>query len=147
MTDPHGIGGLDQPLDTQDDALPSGRWVGFYTHSGSQVRHRMDLDLTFKNGRVMGDGGDDIGPFRISGVTHQDRSVTWTKTYIGRHQVWYSGYAELKGIWGTWQIGRNDTGGFRIWPAASGLGDGLVIEEEIPSETDFVEAAPAVVQR
>jgi hypothetical protein len=123
----------------QVETPPSGRWVGYYTHAGSQVRHRMDLDLAFAQGRIRGDGGDDIGPFLISGVIHPDRKATWTKTYPGSHDVRYQGFVELGGIWGTWSISPYSTGGFRIWPGRLGIGDSLITEEEQPLEVDPVE--------
>lgn len=103
----------------------------------------MDLDLAFTEGRVRGDGGDDVGPFRISGVVHPDRKANWTKTYPGSHDVQYQGYVELGGIWGTWAIRHDSTGGFRIWPGRLGTGDGLTTEEEIPMEAEPMEM-PAV---
>ena len=34
-----------------DELFPSGPWTGFYNYTGPEDRHRMDLHLTFANGR------------------------------------------------------------------------------------------------
>jgi len=85
--------------------FPSGPWVGFYTYSGAHDKHRMDLGLDFANGRVSGEGNDDVGAFVISGRFDSAKGeCDWTKTYIGAHDVFYRGFREGKGIWGTWEI-------------------------------------------
>src|SRR4029077_13673773 len=52
-----------------DDLYPSGPWIGFYLYKflGSPRRYRMDLHLTFSQGRMAGEGNDNIGPFIING--------------------------------------------------------------------------------
>jgi len=77
----------------------------------------MELDLTFADGRMTGRGRDDVGEFTIRG--HYDvtnRECHWTKSYVGAHEVYYRGFREGKGIWGTWEITVFDHGGFHIWP-------------------------------
>jgi hypothetical protein len=128
----------------EHDALPSGRWVGFYAYRHNQARHRMELVLTITPDRITGAGGDDVGLFLISGRVHEDRRVNWVKTYPGSHDVLYSGFADHNGIWGTWEIGDYMTGGFRIWPAAWGLKESLTLEEETPAEWDANDPVPAV---
>jgi hypothetical protein len=77
----------------------------------------MDLRLTFHQGVLSGDGHDRIGAFLIRGkYTVDDGKCWWTKSYIGRHDVFYQGYNEGKGIWGLWDIPPNYRGGFHIWP-------------------------------
>ncbi len=103
-----------------DTTFPSGPWLGYYTYGEARDRHRMDLDLRFRDGLVDGAGIDDIAPFRIRG--HYDRDtlvVTWHKTYAS-HDVWYRGFREGRGIWGTWEIGSHSRGGFMIWPKGIG---------------------------
>jgi hypothetical protein len=100
-----------------DRNFSSGRWVGFYNYSRPADRHRMDLFLSFEHGRIQGDGNDDVGAFRISGGYDLDsRECHWTKHYLGAHDVFYKGFGEGKGIWGTWDIGHGNHGGFHIWP-------------------------------
>ncbi len=99
-----------------DELFPSGPWIGFYNYSPAD-KHWMELDLTFANGRLTGTGIDDVGKFTING--RYDTSTLecwWTKTYPGSHDVFYSGFREGKGIWGTWEITAFHHGGFHIWP-------------------------------
>src|SRR5216683_6846061 len=77
----------------------------------------MDLSLAFRNGRMTGDGGDDVGRFTIKGrYDSSSRECFWMKTYPGSHVVFYWGYREGKGIWGRWEIAMDCHGGFHIWP-------------------------------
>ena len=77
----------------------------------------MDLHLDFVNGRMTGDGTDNIGLFLIKGSYQTaSRECEWTKTYPGSHLVFYRGYREGNGIWGTWEIPPFGRGGFHIWP-------------------------------
>jgi hypothetical protein len=106
-----------------DSLFPSGPWTGFYNYRPGH-RHRMDLQLTFANGNMTGDGVDDVGRFLING--HYDSTSCecyWTKTYLGAHDVFYRGFREGKGIWGTWEIRIQDHGGFHIWPRQAGEGE------------------------
>ncbi len=104
-----------------DETFPSGPWVGFYTYGGELDKHRMDLALTFANGTISGEGNDDIGPFVIRGrYDFKTRECYWTKTYVGAHDVYYRGFREGKGIWGTWEIFADTHGGFHIWPRSQG---------------------------
>ncbi len=115
-----------------DELFPSGPWVGFYNY-GPGERHRMQLHLTFAGGSMTGDGADDIGRFCIRGrYDSAKRECYWTKTYLGAHDVFYRGFREGKGIWGTWEIGMLDHGGFQIWPRGSG-------EEVEQAESDSAE--------
>ena len=105
-----------------DDLFPSGPWVGFYNY-GPGDKHRMELGLTFRNGNMTGDGTDDIGAFAIRGrYDSTNLECYWTKSYLGAHDVFYRGFREGKGIWGTWEIGIFDHGGFHIWPRNAGEG-------------------------
>ncbi|HLW68163.1 MAG TPA: hypothetical protein VKS79_22795 [Gemmataceae bacterium] len=114
------------PLET-DPRFPSGPWTGFFLmpHTGSQ-RHKTDLQLTFASGTMRGTGRDLVGLFTIDGrYDVADGKCIWTKRYLGKHDVYYTGYNEGKGIWGTWDI-PNHLGipwksGFHIWP--EGMGD------------------------
>lgn len=123
--------------------FPSGPWIGFYVYGHArQERHRMDLSLTFANGIMSGEGTDDIGPFVIRGrYDAASKECHWTKTYVGAHDVFYEGVREGRGIWGTWQIGEHDRGGFCIWPLGSGTGDSEAEErkQELPLEAAAVE--------
>lgn len=117
--------------------FPSGPWTGFYSyHPGD--RHRMELRLTFTNGALTGDGTDDVGPFVFKG--RYDAAALecyWTKTYLGAHDVFYRGFREGKGIWGTWEISLHFHGGFHIWPRRTGEGEA---ESESAEQSAPVEA-------
>jgi|SRR6185295_10996499 hypothetical protein len=106
-----------------DSVFPSGPWVGFYNYRPGD-RHRMNLSLRFANGVVNGDGDDDVGPFLLRGrYDVQSHECYWTKTYLGSHDVFYRGFREGKGIWGTWEIHSDCHGGFHIWPRSAAEGE------------------------
>jgi hypothetical protein len=116
-----------------DELYPSGPWVGFYNYQPGE-RHQMQLHLTFANGKISGDGNDDIGRFLIKGrYDSQSAESYWTKSYLGSHDVFYRGFREGKGIWGTWEIGILNHGGFHIWPKQAGDSEAS-IESEIAAE-------------
>ena len=84
----------------------------------------MDLHLSFTNGRISGEGNDNVGAFVVKGeYCAQSAECHWTKTYPGAHDVFYRGFREGKGIWGTWEIRNDNRGGFHIWPKDSGEGE------------------------
>ena len=104
----------------EEPLFPSGPWTGFYNY-GPGDRHHMDLHLTFAAGRLSGDGTDDIARFLIRGrYDASNGECYWTKSYVGRHDVFYRGFREGKGIWGTWEITIQFHGGFHIWPCRAG---------------------------
>jgi hypothetical protein len=106
-----------------EELFTSGPWLGFYNYRPGD-KHRMDLQLTFHAGAITGDGNDDLGAFTIKGrYDAQSRECHWTKTYLGAHDVFYRGFREGKGIWGTWEIGPVAHGGFHIWPRGAGEGE------------------------
>src|SRR5262245_65854125 len=117
--------------------FPSGPWAGFYQYASPKDKHRMDLQLTFANGTLAGTGDDDIGSF-LSKVHYNAKELEcyWTKSYVGGHDVFYRGFREGKGIWGTWEIGLHGRGGFHIWPRRTGEGDAFeeTAKERIPLE-------------
>jgi hypothetical protein len=124
--DPHQA--PEDPVET-DERFPSGPWKGFYQQFG---KHQMDLDLTFRQGRILGHGRDGVGRFLIrGGYDVQSGKCSFSKRYLGAHDVSYQGYNEGKGIWGVWDLIRyGDRGGFHIWPAAWGDMSVERLEEE-----------------
>jgi hypothetical protein len=120
-----------------DSLFPSGPWTGFYTQGPARARHRMWLSLSFVEGRLTGHGDDDIGRFCLTGrYDAASLECHWTKTYLGAHDVFYRGFREGKGIWGTWEIRAFDRGGFHIWPWSGGSGaeESLSAGEPAPAE-------------
>jgi hypothetical protein len=123
-----------------ESLFPSGPWTGFYKYSRDSAKHRMDLQLTFANGTMSGDGLDDIGRFRIKGrYDAQELECYWTKTYVGAHEVYYRGFREGQGIWGAWEIGLRGHGGFHIWPKASGEGEDRAESRQEPVPPQAIE--------
>lgn len=116
------------------EIYPSGAWRGFYSY-GQGDRHHMQLDLLFSGGILAGDGLDDVGSFIVhGGYDPLTGTCRWTKTYIGSHDVAYSGARHGDGIAGTWQLGER-RGTFRIWPAkhsdASGADESVELLEPV----------------
>jgi hypothetical protein len=121
-----------------ESLFPSGPWTGFYNYRPGD-RHRMELHLTFANGSLNGDGADDVGSFLIKGRYDAGTcECHWTKSYIGAHDVFYRGFREGKGIWGTWEIGSFSRGGFHIWPRRVGEGERQAESAEQAEPVDAV---------
>src|SRR5438105_9179756 len=105
-----------------DPRFPSGPWTGFFLQPSVPGRHWMDLHLTFAHGAMTGEGRDWVGKFIVRGqYKTEDGKCHWHKRYVGKHDVFYQGFNEGKGIWGTWEIPPSDLsshqrGGFHIWP-------------------------------
>ncbi len=123
-----------------DPRFPSGPWIGFFLQPIIPGRHLMELHLTFLQGTLSGEGRDWVGSFVIRGRYHlADGKCHWTKKYLGKHDVFYQGFNEGKGIWGTWEIpaaqngGQVWRGGFHIWPES--LGDPT--RPELSEEADL----------
>jgi hypothetical protein len=122
-----------EPTDLESDPrFPSGPWTGFFLQKQLPGRHHMELHLTFRQGTLTGEGRDWVGPFLVRGrYDLADGKCYWTKRYLGKHDVFYEGYNEGKGIWGRWEIPPYWKGGFHIWP--EGMSD--------PSQPTLSEAA------
>ena len=109
------------PLET-DPRFPSGPWTGFFLQPSVPGRHWMDLHLSFMQGAMTGEGRDWVGKFIVRGKYKiEDGKCHWHKRYVGKHDVFYQGFNEGKGIWGTWEIAGEPGsaalhGGFHIWP-------------------------------
>ena len=134
-----------------DPRFPSGPWVGFFVQKHPpKGRHPMELGLTFRAGVLQGEGRDWVGPFLVTGrYDLADGRCHWTKRYLGRHDVFYNGFNEGKGIWGVWEIpghgfGLDLRGGFHIWP--EGMSDPsephLAAAAEIEQVVEAEEAVP-----
>lgn len=138
-----------EDIDVEEDPrYPSGPWTGYYNYAfdAAAARYRQDLMLTFRAGRLTGEGLDSVGPFLIRGrYDKEEGRVWWTKTYPGSHDVSYSGYREGKGIWGTWAIGTAARGGFMIWP--KGLGEEATLDAEADAEIEVRANAMAPLPR
>jgi hypothetical protein len=106
----------------------------------------MDLHLDFADGRMTGDGNDNVGSFLISGGYDKgSRECWWTKTYPGSHNVSYCGHRDGNGIWGRWEIPPWNRGGFHIWPRVSGGGDNAIRDVEADPPRQRKSAVPEVI--
>ena len=108
----------------------------------------MKLQLSFSEDKLAGDGTDCIGEFTLKGRYETDSGKVWIhKTYIERHDVIYTGFAEVadKGIWGTWEIRQDFRGGWHIWPKGvpDPTGSTLKAEADVPIQR---EAATVLVE-
>ena len=122
-----------------DPRFPSGPWTGFFLQPLLPGRHWMELQLTFRDGNMAGAGRDWVGSFTIRGRYETGNGECyWTKKYTGRHDVYYRGYNEGKGIWGVWEIAFDSKGGFHIWPKgmADPSGAHLAEEADAPASVD-----------
>src|SRR5437588_5766992 len=122
-----------------DSRFPSGPWTGFFLQPLLPGRHRMELRLTFRQGGMTGEGRDWVGKFVVRGrYDLADGKCYFTKRYLGKHDVFYKGFNEGKGIWGVWEIPATEftarqTGGFYIWP--EGMADPT--SRELHEEADI----------
>jgi len=129
-----------------DARFPSGPWRGFFVQPLLPGRHWMDLQLTFREGTIRGEGLDWVGRFVVVGrYDLGDGKCWWTKRYVGKHDVAYQGYNEGRGIWGLWEIPPDFRGGFHIWPKAMGDAGGDRLFEELDEPVRVVSAEPARV--
>jgi hypothetical protein len=120
-----------------DSDFPSGPWTGYFTYACVPGKWRTDVRFTFERGRITGEGNDSVGPFVISGgYDTAAKECYWTKTYVAAHDVFYKGFREGKGIWGTWEIRDISRGGFQLWPLGSDAGseEAEAEEEQLPAE-------------
>lgn len=121
-----------------EDDFSSGPWTGFYTYA-TGGRGRMRLGLSFRSGAVSGTGSDPVGDFSIRGrYDPESDEVHWTKSYAGAHDVFYRGFRDARGIWGTWEIGPGWTGGFHIWPEGQGEGATEEAEADVDVPVDAI---------
>jgi hypothetical protein len=116
-----------------DPRFPSGPWMGYFLQHGN--KGMMDLHLTFRQGALTGEGRDYVGQFVVRGRYElADGKCYWTKRYLGKHDVFYQGYNEGKGIWGQWEITtfglHNAHGGFHIWPKGMAEAEHQQLAEE-----------------
>ena len=126
-----------------DPRFPSGAWTGFFLQRIIPGRHWMELELTFRDGRMTGAGRDWVGAFALHGAYDlEDGRCNFVKQYLPGHNVDYRGFNEGKGIWGTWKIEGIGKGGFHIWP--KGMADptqqSLEEEADVPQDAEMVAA-------
>jgi hypothetical protein len=125
-----------------NDIPPSGSWRGYYLYGHGGLKHRMNLNLTFMiDGRIEGEGADDIARFAIDGRFDCEASTaTWTKAYVSMHTVEYSGIYCQRTICGDWYLG-GATGGFWIWPHSLAESEFAGEQETVDEPLQLAESA------
>jgi hypothetical protein len=104
----------------QHPFFPSGEWEGFYNYSiNPNYKDTMYIHLHFKNGVVTGGGSDEVGGFEWRGTYDTVYFHCKMVKHYATHTVNYDGRADENGIWGTWKMGLQWTGGFHIRPKNS----------------------------
>jgi len=141
---------FEAPEDAETDPrFPSGPWKGFFLDKRLSERRWMELDLVFKQGRVVGRGRDFVGKFVFSGAYDlKAGKCRFKKGYIGLHSVNYDGYNEGRGVWGVWCIPSDDLkGGFHIWPKGMSDPSGSTLDTyiDVPVDADEAELVGAGV--
>ena len=134
-----------------DPRFPSGRWVGFWIQKQLPPgRFQTELFLTFVRGILTGEGRDWVGPYTVRGrYSVENGQCRWTKHYTDKHDVFYEGYNEGKGIWGTWRISKAWHDGFHIWPegmpdpTGSHLAEHADLPRAVEEESESRELVPA----
>jgi hypothetical protein len=97
----------------------SGQWRGWYQQMRLQFPQQQTME--FADGMVRGEGGDELGPFRIEGQYRRDGDevrIGWIKTYRGGHSVLYLGSWDGTWIRGTWALQGGPSDAFGFAPAA-----------------------------
>ena len=88
---------------------------------------------------MIGDGFDDVGRFLIRGrFDPSNKECYWTNSYVEAHDVFYRGFREVKGTWGTWEIAHFARGGFHIWPRQAGEGSQEASSAEAEKPVDAI---------
>jgi len=84
---------------------------------------------------------------QIAQYDEKSLECSWTKTYVGAHDVSYRGFREGKGIWGRWEIGVANCGGFHIWPRSASEGEELSEYAEKPEPVNAIAVGDEVTLR
>ena len=108
------------------------RWSGWWEQQwlGRQMMRNLTLEIG-PEGVVTGGGDDLVGGFTFRGELRRDGTISLLKQYLGRHQVLYEGCNSGEGIFGTWYIGRYDSGRFALRPLADGAAEHDEIREAV----------------
>jgi hypothetical protein len=103
------------------------------------MQSRQRLVLTFREGRIEGEGKDPVAPFAVRGTYDLESGHVSLTKYYDRLQVHYSGTADGDGIPGTWEIryaGAGfafvDRGEFHIWPDELAMEEARALEAAVP---------------
>lgn len=138
----------------------SGKWRGYYEQYGSS-QQLCEFTLVFERGQVRGDGVDDVGAYRITGLSSGScRRIAFSKQYVQNSEAYngevnyeenlgqvveYRGIAAgpevtTSGLRGTWYIQTSEytgQGSFHIWPL-----EGLHSDVAMKARKDFLQKNP-----
>lgn len=93
----------------------TGLWKGFFMYKGKSSRDDTSMDVTMVAGIVAGYGTDTVGDFHVQGTYSDDNlSITWDKSYIGKHVVYYNGTLKGNTITGEWHTSASWYGSFQL---------------------------------
>ena len=121
-----------------DQRLPSGEWNGFYIENHVDKRGWMHLYMTFQDGEIKGEGTDYVGPWLATGNYELETGkCQWTKQYLRKHKVIYSGQISENGIQGNWDLSFLK-GPFHIWPKGMGFLNELYLKNELGEPTPTI---------
>ncbi len=127
-----------------DSRFPSGPWTGFYLQPPLPGRFLMEKLLLFKDGSLTGSGRDLIGSFICKGRYEVASGLChWTKSYLGKHDVFYQGQNQEGFIHGEWTIPDAKMimkGGFVIWPEGMEDPTKRRLHEAVPLEELLIQA-------
>lgn len=124
-----------------DPRFPSGPWTGYFLQYWFPGRNTTNLSLSFRDGRLKGNGRDWVGSYVVNGCYDAGTGrCEWMKTYVGRHSVSYRGVNDGHGIWGVWELPQLfglfvDRGGFHLWPEGTDVSKESARTEQAVLET------------
>lgn len=123
-----------------DNGFLSGPWSGFWQQPDTRGFHRMEVDLSFKAGRVTGAGKDEVGSFAIRGGYDRETGACWWDKCYRTHTIAYEGIQQSEVISGQWSQRPGPSwwsGPFRLWPKGnSALAEEFFLSCEEPAEAD-----------
>jgi hypothetical protein len=88
----------------EDNFLVTGEWEGFYVYSFDNGKHKMNCQLSFKNGTINGSGIDDVANYKWQGNYNLETYTVVMHKKYSTHEVKYEGHADENGIWGKWNL-------------------------------------------
>ncbi|MEM6552579.1 MAG: hypothetical protein AAF750_10695 [Planctomycetota bacterium] len=110
----------DLPTET-DPRFPSGAWRGYWIQD--DFTGWMEVDLTFRQGKIIGEGTDPVSRYTMRGTYDLDTGkVVIRKHYLNQYMLPYAGVMGGDGhMSGLWEIPScNDRGPWRLWPKGKG---------------------------
>lgn len=92
----------------------TGSWIGTYYYSALTTPHKMQMNLSFFGGLVMGFGSDDVNEFSIGG-RYAGTVIDFVKAYPSHTVAYHGQIINPRRIRGIWKINPSCTGSFNLW--------------------------------